>query len=514
MIPTAMQILLALGLVLAQDPAPAASAPAPSAALADTTMLKLRDGGILWGSIVAHDEDALRFARLDTGGTVELRWSLLDPDEERELKLRFGYGDAGYEELFVDADKLYLVDGTERVGLITERTGTELWLKTAEGRIPIPLQRLAGPTTLVQVPALDVYTKDELYQQKLFELQAGLLSEGAEAAAAHFEVARFAEGLLDYEKALQHYQAVVRADPTYEAESMPGILQRAEEKAAVQAQVDLLQEIDLWRARRQYGKALADVQRFDDLYPDSPLKEDLAKLKQRIAKYQERDLREEVVRSWHHWTRRLAEVAARKMTYEEVLAYLDGPMAADVLKQVHESLLPIAPELKPEEARRLWDEREGGRLHQASYGDGTWLLGDGPARAELPSAEEEAPPEKGTQDESRKKMEDMLKRYLKNQEIAKKSQAGGESEDEDPKAFWAQWPSPNRAQWVLAYYVENSGDFELARVRWRNCRECGGTGTREVIYAGGAVQGAMAGERMVACPTCHHVAVVRMIKYR
>jgi tetratricopeptide (TPR) repeat protein len=516
----AMQYRFLIPLILALAPglpafAPSAQEPAGGAGeTAEATMLKLKDGGILWGTIVSHDEESLRFRRLDTQGIVGLGWSFLDPDQAEELRGLYGYLETGSEELTVDADKLYFVDGTERVGLITERTPTELWLKTADGRIPIPLQRLAGPTTVVQVPALDVYTKEELYTQKLFELQAGLLAEGAEAAAAHFEVARFCEGLLDYEKALEHYQAVVRLDPTFEPGTMPATLKRAEEKAAVQSQVDLLQEIDLWRARRQYPKATADIQRFQDLYPDSPLQEDLQKLRARVAKYQERDLREEVVRSWHHWTRRLAQTAARKMGYQEAVAYLDGAMAEDILKKVEEDLVVIAPEIKPEDARKLWEERKGGRLHQASYGDGTWLLGEGRALAELKGEGEEEEPEQGTQDDARKKIAEQMARYLKNQEIARKAEAGGASEDEDPEAFWGQWPSANRTQWVLASYVEDSGDFELTRVRFRNCRECGGTGTRQVIYTGGAVEGAESGQRIVPCPTCHKLGRVRMLKYR
>ena len=53
-------------------------------------------------------------------------------------------------------------------------------------QLPIPLQRIAGPSTLVQVPAFDIYTKNELYQQRLFELQERLLAEGSEGAAAHY----------------------------------------------------------------------------------------------------------------------------------------------------------------------------------------------------------------------------------------------------------------------------------------------------------------------------------------
>ena len=98
--------------------------------------------------------------------------------------------------------------------------------------------------------------------------------------------------------------------------------------------------------------------------------------------------------------------------------------------------------------------------------------------------------------------------------MAKRAKAGADSEEEDPNAYWSQWPSANRTQWVLAYYVENSGDFKPEKVRFRNCRECGGTGTRQVVFTGGAIAGAQAGERLVPCPTCHHIAVVRLIKYR
>ena len=185
---------------------------------------------------------------------------------------------------------------------------------------------------------------------------------------------------------------------------MDAILERAGEKAAVQAQVDLLREIDLWRARRQYDKAVAGLQSFPALYPNSPLMPDLNKLRERVAKYQERDLRAEVVRSWHHWTRRLAQTAARKLSYEEVLAYLDGPMTEEVLTKVHEELKDIASEIQPDEVRRLWEERKGGKMRQASYGNGTWLLGEGRARAGV-EKESDEPAEAGSQNAERQKIE-------------------------------------------------------------------------------------------------------------
>lgn len=495
------------------EPAPQAEASA-TPEFTDTMMLRLRDGGIIWGSLIDHDEQGVRFLRLDNGGSVSLHWAHLDPEQERSLRTRFGYVEAGVEEIMVDADRLLLIDGREIVGLITRRTERELWIKTSEGQLPIPLQRIAGPSTLVQVPAFDIYTKNELYQQKLFELQERLLAEGSEGAAAHFEVALFCEQLFDFEKALMHYEAVPRLDEEFEAESMEAVIERTREKAAVQVQVDLLQEIDLWRARRQYARALEGIQAFSDQYPVSPLMGDLNKLRERVAQYQERDMREEVVRSWHHWTRRLAQTAARKLGYEDALAYVDGPMGEEILTKVQEDLQDIAAEIQADEVRQLWEEREGGKKRQASYGYGTWLLGDGRARAGVEEEGSGAKPVAGSQDEARQKIEEKIKRYLRNQEVAKRANAGADDSEEDPNAFWGQWPSANRTQWVLAYYVENSGDFILDSVRFRNCRECGGTGTRQVVFTGGAVSGSKSGERIVPCPTCHHIAVVRMIRYR
>ena len=492
----------------------AATAPTASAPTDAAMMLRLRSGGILWGSIAEHDEEALRFHRLDNGGTVRLRWSLLDPDQEEQLRLRFGYVEGAVEELMVEADRIYLQDGSERVGLITNRTEGEVWLKTANGLLKIPKLRISGPSSTVQVPALDIYSKDELYQQKLFELQSQLLQEGTAAAEAHFEVAEFCEQLFNYIQALVHYEAAVRMDPEYQAEVMPTVLARTREKAELQVQVDHLQEADLWRARRHYDKAETLLQSFPELYPDSPLMEDYSKLVRRLEKYQLRDLKVKVVQRWHYWMRRFAQTAARKMSYEEVLAYVDGPMSEEIAAKVHEDLTEIAPQIQADEVRSLWEAREGGRYRQASYGHGTWLLGEGRARADIDQpASESDQPAAGSQGEARQKLEDRIQRYMRNQEIANRANAGGAGEEEDPNAFWERWPSGNKTQWILAYYAENSGDFQ-PRARFRNCRECGGTGTRLVVFTGGAVSGAESGERLVPCPTCHYIAVVRLIRYR
>jgi len=498
--------------VLPIQEAPAADAP--------TTMLRLKSGAVAFGSVLAHDPDGIRFRLLETGGEVPLPWGVLDPNEADEMRTRFGYVETESEELLIDADRIELANGAELVGRIVDRTDTHLWVKRAEGTVPIPKTQIRGTIATVQTPALDVFTKDELYQEKAFELQSRLGDPGRTGAQAHDELARFAERLFDFPHALEHYQRAAALDPTLDSARITDSIARATEKAALQEQVDALAEIDLQRARKRYDKALELLTQFRTLYPKSPLLEDLNKLRERVAKSQERDLRDEVVSRWHFWAVRLAREAARKTNFEEVQGYLDEKIGEDVAAKVAEDAQQIAPGVTPDQVRRLWGERKGGKYRTASYGLGTWLLHDS-ARAELDQTKEkEAEAEKGTASEARKKLEDRIKRYLDNQKLVRSS-SGEVDDSEDPQVFWEQWNWAGRSQWVLAYYAEKSGDFRDLQARFENCRECGGRGARDVLFTGqagsaeeGAKVGSGAGEVLVPCPACHTIGIVRRVRYR
>ena len=478
-------------------------------------MLRLRTGDILWGAVIEHDPEFLRFRRVDTGGVVQLAWGLLDPEEEGDLRLRFGYVDAGADEIMVTADRFYLKDGTEITGLIESRTDQYLFVKTAEKTIPVPKAQIAGASTTVQVPALDIFTKDELYQRKVLELQQDLLEAGTVGAEANYVLAEYCERLFDYSRALHHFQRTAFLDAAYEPELVPTAIARSEVKAAQQDQVDMLAEIDLWRARKRYDKAIALIQEFPEKYPDSPLLEDWNKMRDRVSKYQERDLAAEIVRLVYSHTTKLTRKAAREMLdYETILGYLDEGLIEDLREKVVEDLQQLAPGIEPDEMQRFWDLREGGRRRTATYGLGTWLIGEERALM-IPVVEEKKPEaEKGSQEEARQKLEKRISRYLQNQELARKSTGGDQLEEEDPAQYWAQMNLSGRSLWTLAYFVEFSGLFRLERVYLDNCRGCGGVGVREVLFTGSAVSGASGGSRLYRCSTCHGLARVRRYKYR
>jgi hypothetical protein len=512
-----MKLALPLFLLALLAAPTTAQEPRPSAA--PVRMLRMRSGDILWGSIESHDPEGVHLRLVETGGLVPIAWSLLDPGEQRTLQLTYGYVDDDVEELSVDAERITLNDGSELVGRIVNGEGDFLWFKRAEGTIPIDKRRLQGAPVLVKAPALDVYTKQELYQQKAFELGPSLVLEGRGGAEAQDELARFAERLFDFPHALEHYMLVRTLDPTLDPERIAAAIARCTLKAEQQQQVDFLAEIDLWRARKRYDKALAALELFPRQFPESPLLEDWNALKARVLKHQEADLREQVVRSFHARAQRLARDAARKDDYEQVIAYLDEGMADALLQAVQKDLAEFAPDITPEQVQRLWRERKGGRIHLASYGLGTWLLGEDRALADPGKDKDKEPreekPAPGSKAEARKKLEERIQRYLKNQELARAAQSGGgPSREDDPNAFWKEYDINGRANWVLAYFVESSGLFQIDRIRFENCRECGGTGVRDLVNAGSAISGDAASEMLLPCPTCHTLARVRRVRYR
>jgi hypothetical protein len=501
----------------AQDPvaqgeaAPAADESAP-AIPAEVMMLRLYDGSILWGGIEDHDAELLHFRRLDNGGLVRIPWSRLDPPQADELLERFGYVDHSSEEIMTEADRLILVDGTEIVGLITNRTENEIWVKTSNSTIPVPKLRLRSAATVVQVPALDVYTKEELYNQEV----AGLVADDAQS---HLELATFCERIFHFERAIAHVEAALGLDPDLDQEELGRVLDRLAVKQENQAQLEKLREIDHLRARGRFDDALAEIEVFGEMFPDSPYRDDAQRKKVLVEKARERALREQVVRSWHFWARKLVRRAAQDpdMTLEAAIGWIDQGLGDEIVTNVHEDLVKSVSEtVTPDEVQAYWSEREGGRWQKASYGAGTWLLGDAAARAGL-AEEVDATEATSERDKERKALEERIKRYMKNQEMSRRAKSSGTQGDEDDQqSFWEEWSSAGRAQWLLAYYAENSGDMELRDPpHFRNCPECGGTGVREIINTGSARTGSRgASSQLIPCPSCHRVAIWRRISYR
>jgi hypothetical protein len=500
-----------LSLALATTIVERAAALQASDAAPAAVMLRMRDGSIQWGSIATHDPDGLTFVRIENGGQVHLPWSLLQPEQEDELRRKWGYVDLSTEEVMMSADRLALVDGGEVIGLIIDRTPDALVVKRAGTTAIVPKNRISAASTAVQVPALELYTKDELYNREL-GTAAPVDAEG------NYKLGEYCERILDFTHAAQHYKRAQELDAKFRPEDVKAALVRTAEKAKAQDQIDYLTQVDLLLARKKYDEALTRADAFKEKYPDSPLLPDAKRKHDHIVKARERDIAEHAALSWYSWAGRLSRAAAMKpMTLEQTLGYIDDALKKDILEHVTKDTQRISKEATPDTVRKLWVARKKLRWYHASYGMGTWLLGkDAALKGEQPDAPKAAP--QNDKDKARAELEQKVQRYLQNTAIAKKAQSKDQQKD-DREEFWKEFGSDGRTLWILAYYAENGGEMECdKKPELDNCRECGGTGVRDVAVSGANVakagKGKDTGQQLVECPACHGLGRVRRINFR
>jgi hypothetical protein len=517
---------LSLGAVLALAPATPAqtspSGPASSEAPAEPTMLRLYDGSILWGSIVGHDAETLHFERLDNGGRLFVPWSRLDPALADELLEEYGYVDHSGDELMIETDWLKLTDGTEVIGQIVNRTENELWVKTSTTLAPVPLLKIQGSALRIQVPALDVFTREELYQQELVKLDPA-------SAQSQWDLSIHCERIYDFKHAVEHLEAARKLDPAFKPSEIATAISRNAVKVDQQTQLDALREVDSLRIRGRFDDALKAVETFLAAFEKSPLVQDAFRKKAQVEKSREQKLRERAAEVWHALAARLTRNKAREkgLTFEAAVAWVDEGLANELIEAATKEVQrTVSPSVTPDQVRRYWKERKPGRWRRASYGQGTWLLGLDDARRGLVDDETQAKESKpgNEADADRKRLEDRIKKYMQAQEMQRKAQGKAEGEESEQEAFWKEFPVDSRGFWMLAYFAEHSGDFELDKPIGSNCPDCGGRGKREILNAVGRQnqgqgnqpnQGPSGGSTtLVDCPMCHAVGIFRRVRYR
>lgn len=495
-----------LALALCAAPAPATAQQTQEGAAAQILMLKLRDGSLAWGSIEEHDPERIAFRRMDNGGLARVPWGLLDPIQERELRTRFGYIELEGEEIYTEAARIVMVDGQERIGLILGRTEGSLIVKDAIAQLELPLNRIRTVQADLRVPARDIFTRDELYNQELARTDLTV-------PASLYELAKFSERILELPRAVEHYAQLAALDPSFKTDEVTAALARSQLKAQQLVQLDALDAADRLRRRKAFDQARELLTDFEATYLDSPLQADRKKLEDRIEKERLDLLRDQVRRRWLARMERTADQVGRK-SFAEVLGLLEEGFSESIVQGVAEDLRPYKAALTEDEVRQLWLERAKGRWRPASYGGATWLLGEDAAlKGSQPETEEEQP--RTALDRERAELAERLKRFLQNQESARRTATLASGEEVDQDGFWSTLSSAVRRNWIIAHYAENSADLEVHPQPFLTpCPNCAGTGTREVIHTGGAGSTNQAGVRQVVCETCQGIGSQRRIRYR
>jgi len=489
----------------------------PPPAPEDVTLLRLRESGPRFGAIVGHSAEHLEFALLATGGLVRVPWSMIEPGQSAELLSRFGYVDIVAEEILVDAERLVLTSGASIEGIIVSREGDSYLVKSDGNLQAVPKSRVATIEQGLRVPALDIYSVEELYNQ-----YAALAS--ATDPASQWELAETCERLYAFGRAAEHYAKVAELDPTFRAAELANILPRVRQKMENQVQLDYLREADRMRKRGQWDKAFERLQAFGELFPKSALLEDAKLQEARLVQARDAFAKEYVQKRWFHWMGKLTRELAKENTLATARAYADEQLSEEIQKAVLADLQgKVWKDAQLEQVKQVFAARRKVRYQATTYSNGTWLLGAEAAQRGAEEADAAAQAAVSEVDAARNALADRIKQFMKNQRIAARGKKAEDQEDLQQR-FWETFSPNDRSMWLLAYYVENSGDLELRpRPTLMPCNTCAGKGAIEILLTGGggapdqnARGGGRAdtGQQLQTCPTCHGVQVVRRVHYR
>lgn len=489
-------------LLLACLPAPPAQDPAAD------EIIRLRDGRLLVGSIEAHDLDGFLLQHARSGGRLRLAWNDLFPGEAERLRLFLGYRTESAVPQ-TTAHRVLLRNGREVVGRIVRQDARGLEVRTLDSSVMVPAAMIAAPPEEVTVDAGSVLTPEQFFQERAPTV-------APDDAYANFLFAQELEQLFALERAQERYLAA-RALATAGGDQpllnrIDLSLRQLEETIANRAEAQALEAIRRAMFRERFEEAEALIAAYPESFPQPKLRRQFTELQQQFGSARSASISRYLARNWYD--RVIAEVKRqalnREATMDQLIAWVEGELPQAVRSRLVGELAAMNDELQPGDLDAYWAKRSehGAARHRASFGEGSWILGEERARAGL-DAEEEKEADDGKTAEQ-KEMEERVQRYLENLESQRRAAEGAASGEATADDWWQQASVTERFQFLLAYYAEYSGDFASTSFEFARCPTCAGTGVLETVEIG--PQGKQ--DRKMRCPTCHGVGIKRAINFR
>lgn len=472
---------------------------------AQDEVLRLRSGRLVIGEIRNHDLDGVEVVSARDGARFRLVWADFFPGEAERLKRSLGYR-VGTVAPEVVADRLLLKDGSVRLGRILRRDERGIELRNRNTTLVIPIQRLAAPPERISVPADQILTPEQFYAERAQSIDT-------EDAMAHYDFARELEAVFALQKAKEHME---NARKLADASGDSALLRRvagASEQLALRLenleQAEVLEEVRQLMHRERFIEAAELLDGFEERFPGSPLAGEARDLQARFAEEREQAMARYVNRNWFNTAVALLkrEALRREESIDGIMGWVESDLPIEIRTRLAEELQRFQPNVELSQVDALWQARydHGAQRHQATFGDGSWVLGEDRARAGLDKSQED--PESGGRTEAEKQFRERVQRYLKNLNRARQQ---GSGDGEDPQDWWRGASPVERFQFLLAYYAEHGGDYQVTSPHFDRCPTCAGSGVIGFIDIGS--QGSK--ERKERCPRCHGVGVRRAVTFR
>ncbi|MBC8370177.1 MAG: hypothetical protein H8E25_09260 [Planctomycetes bacterium] len=471
-------------------------------------VVRLHDGRVLIGVIESHNLDGFEFISAVDNGRLNLVWTDLFPGESKRLHEVFGYSNETVTPMAV-AQRILLTSGKELIGRVLSETNSTIEFRVRDTRSTFPKQLLASPVENITVEASSILTAEQFYAERV------LLVDTADSIA-NYNFAKELEVMLAFEHAQQHYLQALDIATTQNDSPLisrtNGALSLLKELIANQEEVAALENIKQLMYRQHFTNAELELLQYDSDFPAAAFKGEFNLLRDKFEIEREKAIINYLRR---HWFMRVMAVLRKQSLdknarLDSLITWVESEVPQLVRQQFIEELEYMHDSLTQDMITELWASRldYSSNSHTAGYGDGTWILGADRARSGLTASAEDAAEQDGKTEQQRE-MEERMKRYLDNLKTQQRATENSDAEQR-PEDWWKGAQATARLQWLLAYYSEYSGDYELTNVKFAYCPTCAGLGYLETLELGASGSA----RKRYECQTCHGVQVKRSLNFK
>jgi hypothetical protein len=430
----------------------------------EADVVKLRTGESIKGRPLPEqsDEEILVIEDYMSGAMRRLSWTVVDPADRDRLQEEWQWKNKALAAVMGHRITQRLQDGsTEDVrGLIEKEDETHYHLRRGGRILKILKSQVEGEPEREEMDPRDIWSPEQLVQNFL----KGLEDEGADlenlTTRQHWRVAEFAEKAGDYETARTHYQACTE-DAEFlllavAKQRLEGVEKILRDKAALKTLRDIRMALNL----KAFRRARERIEGFGELHPEAsePVLAKLEKLKKDFTNRRNEYFQLEAKIQFPKLVLKLIKpkVQEKDVTLSDMTAWTRRELPDEAFKLLAESMAK-RDDVTPEEARAFWENRRKGGWRTATYGAGTFIVN--PPKIKPP------------------------KRRRRNRSSSSRGGSRGAGPSITiPKpptrdGWWAKAAVKERVQWVMAFFAQNSGLFEVSEEpKWSNCIQCNGEG--------------------------------------
>lgn len=470
-------------------------------------MVELVGGRAVHGKILhgQTSEEGLAVELFDTGGVIVVKWEHILPARAKELRESTGVEVAEGEEILVVGHRVRLITGevVEGRAVNPDAKDQPLQLKTRTGTQVIERARIAAVTE-TQLPGLFVYDAEELYQIELAK-------NAPDTAARHLELAHVCMQIGALDRAKDHLAAAA-ADPAFASgpggKPIPAMQKQLDGLIKSKGAQDMVANIKGAMRSDRWNDAQKTLDELDKKYQDEQVRRlihfDLvaSQVVRGRTTYFQRKCQSSVYAVMVKLIEEKARVKKplrpdpdqpRGVAVAGSLASAKQWMSKDLPKAIWDRVQADLG-ISADELDAFWKTRSSKKLQSANYGTGSFIVikkAQGPKggdanRPKPPGARRDGGAGAGGPPRA----------------PAKEDKARTDEE------WYEERSTTDRKNWLIAYFVESSGIFEISRTDESEiCDSCAGKGVLIATTTDG-------GQSSTVCAKCNQSGKFRKVFYR